>query len=374
MGKKNDTIKDSPASIYEVYQQIQHDYLPAGMVYPWATHQAELSELYQKGDIGGTSSSASSRKRKEKLLSRIRTTLSERSNFDTDTIESRLRQIEQHLEDPGLLENFEFFDIPSSDFMLQFYFAVWDLRIAELMIYTHNYGKDLKGVVRKVYPDDVWYKMSRLEGMNINERKKSQNVVDFINSHDIKRAVSFGGGNIPERCYDLPRDLQLTVFDDGPVSPLEELFLDAKQRRNINYIHERLSEAPKHHELLGTQQLVWMHGVSMYLDEKEHHETTGAILCGMSLLEPGGFMKYDYLVWTESIRRVIRTQNWPYDPRNPMVIFPDADSAIKQGRETIAAVNASLAGKAFVEILDPEITFAEPWGVTSVRFTLKKHV
>lgn len=347
--------------------------LPKEAIYTWATEQADLSERYNKGEIPGTSETEKGRKRKNAMLASVRKALEERSNFDSDTIGQRMCQVEEHLEDPGLLKNFEFFEIPTSDFMLQFYFAVWDLRIAELMGYLHNYGKDLKGVVRRVPENDVWYQMSYFEGMNINERKKSQNISDFITLHAVKRATSFGGGNIPERLYWLPKTLELTVFDDGPVSPLDELFRGDAKGMKVNYYHEPLSTAPHHTEIRGTQDLVWMHGVSMYLDERERHEMTGAVLCGMELLKNGGYMKYDYLIWTESMRRVIKTQNWPYDPRHPMVIFKNVAEAIMQGRMTLQAVERALAGRAIVEILDPEVTLVEPWGVTSVRFTVRKH-
>lgn len=355
---------------------IDRDYghLPPAALSDWAINQAELSEKYQERIIVGSSETADGLARKQAMLARVREALEKRSNMNSQQIEARMAEVNTHLEDPGLLVNFEYFDIPSSDFMLQFYFAMWDRRIAELMGYVHNYAKDLKGVVRPVPEDDIWYHMSHFEAMNINERKKARSVVDFINAHGIKRATSFGGGDIPERLYGLPGDLHLTVFDDGPVRSLAELFPNAKARQNINYIHEPLSNALAHKELLGTQQLVWMHGVSMYLDEATKHQMSGAILLGAALLGPGGYMKYDYLVWTESIRRVIRTQNWPYDPKHPMVIFRDAASAIEQGRSTLSAVNAQLGGEAYMDALDPEVTLVEPWGVTSVRFVVQKHV
>ena len=230
------------------------------------------------------------------------------------------------------------------------------------------------GVIRPVPVDDIWYQMSYYEGMNINERKKAEGVVKFIKDNNIKHATSFGGGDVPERLYDLPSDLELTVFDDGQVSPLEELFPDKDQRDKVNFIRESLANATKHPELFNTQELVWMHGVSMYLDETKKHQMTGAILSGVALLAPEGYMKYDYLLWTESMRRVIRTQNWPYDKNNPMVIFKNVDAVLKQARRTIKAVNKALGGEAHVEVLDPEITFTEPWGVTSVRFTIQKHI
>lgn len=350
-----------------------YGHLPVGKVCEWASNQASLSEIYTRTGRG-TSSSAFGLSTKQQMLNDIEKTLLERSILERNEIKQRLDEISDHLEDPGLLENFRYFDVPSSDFMLQFYFAVWDRRIAEVMGYLHNYGKDLMGVPRFVDSDDIWYHMSYFEGMNINERKKSQAIADFIRNNRIRRATSFGGGNIPERLYDLPKDLELTVFDDGPVSPLEELFPDAKMRRNVHYIREKLSQAAIHQELFDTQELVWMHGVSMYLDEDKRGEMTGAILCGAAILKPNGYMKYDYLVNNESMRRVVRTQNWPYDPAHPMTTFNDAATAIQQGRKTIAEVNRRLSGKTYMEIHDPEVTLTEPWGVTSVRFTLQKRV
>ena len=345
--------------------------LPADALYEWAIHQSELSEKWQDGEVPSTSKTAEGLERKQEMLQKVRAALEGRSSFTPDEIETRMAEIDAHLEDPGLLENFEYFDIPSSDFMLGFYFAVWDLRIADVMDYLHNYGEDLQGVIRDVPEDDIWYHMSYFECMNINERKKCQNVVDFIKSHGVERATSFGGGNVPERFYDLPTELQLTVFDDGPVSELMELFPDEEQRQSINYVHESLAKAPAHSELLGTQDLVWMHGVSMYLKPPE---MAGAVLCGAALLRPDGWMKYDFLIWTESMRRVIKTQNWPYDPGKTMMIFDDVAAALKYAREILDAVNAQLGGKCQMVALDPEITLVEPWGAQSLRYTIQKRV
>lgn len=365
MAPSNDVFKNA----WDISRE-QYHLLPREAVKAWASHQADLSEKYQRGLILGTSITALTRKRC--MLAHCQNALTTRSNLTQEEINRRLDQLNKYLEDPGLLENFEFFVIPSSDFMLQFYFAVWDRRIAEVMGYLHNYGKDLQGVVRKVPEDDVWYQMSYFEGMNNNERIKAKGIADFIGQHQLTHVTSFGGGNIPERLYGLPASLQLTVFDDGPVSPLEELFPDPIQRSHVNYIHERLDKAPTHQELIGTQDLVWMHGVSMYLNEEERHEMTGAILCGIALLKPGGFMKYDYLLWTESMRRVIKTQCWPYDPKNPMVIFRDIDQASDRGMRTLTDVNMRLFGHANVQIVNIEPTIIVPWGTTSVRFTVRK--
>ena len=349
-----------------------YGHLTSDELFDWAIRQSELSDGYRDGQIQPTSATAEGRIRKQKVLDRVNQALTTRSNLSQERIIARLIEVDKHLEDPGLLENFEYFDIPSSDFMLGFNFAVWDARIAELMDYLHNYGKDLKGVTRKVPKSDIWYHMSYFEGMNIDKRKQAKDVVDFIKFHHIAKATSFGGGNIPERFYGLPRNLYLTVFDNGAVSPLEELFPEEHQRQQVKYIHDPLSVAPQHQELLGTQQLVWMHGVSMYLDEAKY-EMTGAILCAAALLQPGGYMRYDYLIENDSMYRCLATQCWPYIPGRSMTIFESPSEAISQGQNTVDAVNAKLGGKAFMDIVDINVNQYDPWGPISVYFTLKKH-
>lgn len=345
-----------------------YGHLPADKLEDWALNQIKLSLSYHvEKAIPGASSSNSGLAAKAAMVDRVRKALTKRSNLSPEDINRRVKEVGQRLEDPGLLENFEYFDIPSSDFMLNFYFAVWDRRIAEVMDFTHNYGKDLKGVFRKIPEDDVWYQMSLFEGMNINERKKAQDIVSFIWDNHIQYATSLGGGNVPERLYDLPDDLQLAVFDNGPVSPLEELFPDVKERTRISYYHEPLLDAVKYPKLIGTQDLVWGHGISMYMPMEE------VILAAEKLLRSGGYLKYDYLMRTASITRVVATQGWPFDPANPMLIFESVDAAIAKGLETLAIVNDKLEGKVYMDALDPKVTIAEPWGPTSVRFTVVKH-
>ena len=350
-----------------------YGHLPADKLAEWALDQANLSEQYARGEIPAVSATAEGRMRKKAIMSRLSHALMTRSDLTTIDQVARMREIDAHLEDPGLLANFEYFDVPSSDFMLQFYFAVWDRRIAEAMDYLHNYGKDLIGITRRAAQDDIWHQMSYYEGMNIDKRQQALSVVDFIKTHHITNATSFGGGHIPERLYGLTSDLNLTVFSHGPVRPLAELFPDAQQRRQVNYIREPLSSAPTHQELLSTQELVWMHGVSMYLDESKF-EMAGAILCAAALLKPGGFMRYDFLIQNASMRRVISTQCWPGggDDR-PLALFNSADDAIHQGQKTLTAVNHKLCGKAFMDIVHIDVNFVDPWGITCVYFTVQKH-
>ena len=350
-----------------------YGHLPVDSLRDWATHQTELSRRYAEGEIAPVSSTTEGMARKQIMMKRIHEALNTRSNFDVTQIITRLRQVEAYLEDPGLLENFEYFDIPSSDYMLQFYFAVWDRHIAEVMDYLHNYGNDLKGIAHAVPENDIWYQMSYFEGMNIDKRKQAQSVVEFIRNHHITKATSFGGGHIPERHYGLPDDLHLTVFDDGPTKPLQELFPDEHQRQRVDYIQAPLSKAPGYGNLLNTQELVWMHGVSMYLDESRY-QMTGAVLCGASLLERGGYMRYDYLINNASMERVISTQCWPNDPMHPMAIFNGPEAAIRHGCNTLNVVNQRLGGRAFMDVVNIDVNLVEPWGVTCVYFTVQKHV
>ena len=123
-----------------------YGHLPSEALYTWSTQSIVLSEDYAKFPILGVSMLEDGRLRKRKMIQRMKEALGARSNLSREATMRRLQQAEDHLEDPGLLHNFEFFDVPSSDFMLQFYFAVWDRRIAEAMLYLHNYGKDLRGI------------------------------------------------------------------------------------------------------------------------------------------------------------------------------------------------------------------------------------
>ncbi len=113
-----------------------------------------------------------------------------------------------------------------------------------------------------------------------------------------------------------------------------------------------------------------MHGVSMYLGKEL---TIKALLCAYALLKNGGYMKYDYLIMTESMRRVLATQGWPKG-RGEMDIFPNAQEAIERAREVTSVVNDTLKGNGFFDIDDIQTTLVEPWGATSVRVTMRKYV
>ena len=175
-----------------------YGHLPTELLNEWASDQASISKRYKSGQIKGISATDKGKARKQAMLKRVEEALETRSNFTKEAKESRIKDLNDRLEDPALLINFEYFDIPSSDFMLNFYFALWDRRIAEVMDFLHNYGKDLKGVPRQVPKDDIWYHMSLFEGMNIDKRKQAKDVVihkiyyvfglfSFVNIHTLEK-------------------------------------------------------------------------------------------------------------------------------------------------------------------------------------------
>lgn len=375
-----------------------YGHLSVGDLKEWASNSADLSERYKNGEIAGNSErSQTDFSRRRAMVERVELAFSRRACTEIygEYCATYRGLFEKNLNDPGLLQNFEYFNVPSSDFMLMFYVSMWTGKMADAMIYLHNHGWDLKGKFRKIPADDVWFQMSFYEAMNINERIKAQSVVDKIDAIVAKKAfavgdwrvavhaTAFGGGNLPERFYntsdgrstfwigkpmDEPEGLFLTVFDSGEVRSLSELY-PSDQVAAVDYIHESFAEAPKHPELVGTQDLVWMHGLSMYLGPK----VPDALKAGFDLLVEGGEMMYDYLIMTESMRRCLSTQGWPVD-RKRMSIQPDVQSAYIQAKKDVYALNLMMhRGKAFFEIEKLEITEIYPWGAQSLRVTLKKY-
>ncbi|MBR5621395.1 hypothetical protein IKW75_02865 [Candidatus Saccharibacteria bacterium] len=363
----------------------------------WASDDADLSDQFKNGEVVGNSESRQGAKRKQAIVERVELAFSRRASTTVygEYCKTYRELFEKKLEDPGLLHNFEYFNIPSSDFMLMFYASMWTGKMADAMIYLHNYGWDLKGNFCEIPPDDVWFQMSFYEAMNINERIKAQSVVDKIDAIVAKKAfavgdwrvevrvTAFGGGNLPERLYrtsdgrgtywvgmpvEEPEDLFITVFDHGEVRPLAELY-NADNIAAVDYIHDSFMNAPKNEMLLGTQDLVWMHGLSMYLGPR----VPDALHAGFELLVDGGEMMYDYLIMTESLRRCLSTQGWPVDS-SEMYIQPDVDSAYRQAQKDVAALNLRFhGGKSLFEIEKLEITEIYPWGAPSLRVTLKKY-
>lgn len=373
-----------------------YGHLPLKDLKNWASDDADLSEQYKLGEIPSTSNNGFSRLKND-MLERIELAFYQRANID---IHGKYCSTYRHLfdkmlDDPGLLHNFKYFDVPRSDYMLMFYVSMWTGKMADAMIYLHNYGWDLKGKFGPIPPEDVWFQMSYYEAMNINERIKAQSVVDEIdeiaakksllrrNYHTVIHATAFGGGNLPERFYgtsdgrgvywvglpfDQPEYLMLTVFDNGEVQSMEELY-PAEQRGAVDYVHESFAKVSDYPELFGTQDLVWMHGLSMYLGPK----VVDALQAGFMLLNDGGTMMYDYLIMTESLRRCLNTQGWPVDEKF-MFVQPDVQSAYNQARNDVAALNLRFErGKQLFEIEKAIITEVYPWGATSLRVFLRKY-
>ena len=272
-----------------------------------------------------------------------------------------------------------------------FYISVWTGKMADAMIYLHNYGWDLKGDFGPVPEDDVWAQMSNYEAMNISERVKAQSIVDWVYRRYTDKAsktpiyvTAFGGGNLPERFYcagpnnefwlkditNLPVEIRVTVFDDGQVCDVNEL-CTKDDAGYVEYISDNLlnTDSEQYDYMRTSQDFVWMHGVSMYLGPM----VPQALLNGFYLLVPEGEMKYDYLLMTESMRRVLATQGWPKG-RGEMFIYDTPDEAIAQARKDVAEANKHLFTNEYFDISDIQTTIVEPWGPTCVRVTLKKFV
>ena len=349
-----------------------YGHLPPEALFHWATHEANLSEDFNAGRIKGTSAEEQTKKRKKEMLERIEQAFHDRGSLAmrADFITYYRDMFLSRLEDPGLLHNFEYFDIPSSDYMLMFYLSMWTSRMADAMIYLHNYGWNLKGEFKKIPKDDVWYHMSKFEAMNIGEREKAKSVANWsYRIGTLPKITFFGGGNLPERFYGLQHS-DITVFDAGIVRPISELFADNDwQRLHTTFYKENLLQAPAHQELQGTQNLVVMHGVSMYLGPIL---TVKALKIGCDLLAKNGIMMFDYLIMTESMRRCLVTQGWPKTEKE-MDIFANPGDAIKRGIETLEKVNALLEGKAYFDAIETNTRLVDPWGATNVRFVLKKY-
>lgn len=364
----------------------------------WASDDADLSTQYKDGRMCRNSDSSDRSRRKGLMMERIEVAFSQRANTEVyGEYRATYRDLfDKKLEDPGLLHNFEFFNIPSSDFMLMFYISMWTGKMADAMVYLHNYGWDLKNEFRKVPTHDVWFQMSFYEAMNINERIKAQSLVDRIDAIVAKKsfaensgyrvtvhATAFAGGNLPERFYGTsdgrgakwigdqarePEDLHLTVFDNGDVRPMKELYPNG-EGEFVEYIHESFEDVVKHPELHGTQDLVWMHGLSMYLGPK----VPDALQAGFTLLNDNGEMMYDYLIMTESLRRCLATQGWPIDAKY-MYVQGSVNDAYLQAQKDVAAFNLRMRrAESLFEIEKLEITEVYPWGATSLRVTLRKY-
>jgi|GEM_PF-2236851 len=291
------------------------------------------------------------------------------------------KMFEDHLENPALLRNFIYFDIPNSDAMILFYIHVWQGNMAMTMEYLHNEApyfktKNLKGNDYIPGPDDSWFHMSHYESMNQNERAKATRLAkdfnDFYKNHqEPPRIVSLGAGNLPERFYGLPKCIY-TALDTSPhVLPVEKLFpgedaVNTFNREHCNYLKEDLSKILQNHpELAGKQDFVVLLGGSMYLPDEA---IIGIMKMAKVLLRPGGKMVIDYLILTNSMRRV-GVQGWPVNPAN-MQISQSLNDACDRADKIIEAVNSDFQSPSDKELAETyaHVNTFEPWGDQSVMF------
>ncbi|MBQ3261090.1 hypothetical protein IJH29_00280 [Candidatus Saccharibacteria bacterium] len=285
----------------------------------------------------------------------------------------------KYLENPGLVRNFKFFKVPESDAMLLFYINVWTGNMAGVMDLLHHNAPhfsyvNLAGEIATDFDSrDSWPQMSMHEAMNINEREKAKEVCDEINrlAKSLGRppkVTALGSGNFPERFYGLP-ETKLTLFDSSPtVLPESRLFSVATpaghfNAKNLVFYHEDLFGACSHSELIRTQDLVTLRGVSMYLEDKS---VADALVVGAKLLSLSREMMVDFLVLTKSMVRV-GLQGWPKKPTE-MFISKNADEAILRAQYVMGIANMLLFkdGLRF-SISDIKVTNLPPWGVQSVR-------
>ena len=218
--------------------------------------------------------------------------------------------------------------------------------------------------------------MSMIEGINNSEREKISHYASRVRkmTADLKRLpkiTCFGGGNLPERHYGLP-EAEITVFDNGKKSPMDQLFPNPVARSRVRYIDANLLTAIEHPEMFNTQDIITMFGVALYLGEAG---TIRALSIGEELLRDKGIFAFDLLVMNESMRRVFWTQ-WPVAQKETMV-FESASEAMTVGLNLVNTVNEQLeaTGKRVILSSEPPIvTKVGPWGNTGVRFYLKKYI
>ena len=348
-------------------------------VFNWATIESNLSTFYKTNDpeISSSLSLPNGRTLIDKLVTDLDATFKQHypEIFETEYKEKFRPMFLKRLEDPGMLHNAIYFHVATDLDMIGFYWWTWFGDMAKSMDFLHDYCWDPLGRGHPVNPDGAWYHMSRMEGMNNSERIKVHDFVKharwtFYKLYDRPRFTLFGGGNIPERHYDLPPSM-ITVFDPNTKTPVEKLFDKNDHRWTVNYLHENLFEAVKHTELYGTQSAVEMYGTALYLGPEKTHD---ALLVGEKLLHEHGRFTYDYIVLNESMRRVFTTQFW-HVAQNKTDIFMKAGDAIDRGLSTVAAVNDHLrvegADSRFM-VENVMTTTVGIWGATGVRLFLKK--
>ena len=355
-----------------------YGHLPKDKIYEWAAYQAALSVDYARTKKG-SSYTPTGAFAKRAMLKRLEEAFLSRGNAGDWSKYSEL--FAKHLEDPGTLENFRYFCVPDSDEMIMFYKSIWTGDMASAMEYLHRWGKDLKGNYRKSPEDESWYRMTEFEGIAVNERLKAKAISNLFDTYELENVCFFGGGNLPERLYNnCLYGANITLFETGTIVAPEDLannlagpdsiFEKYLVPENVTIYRENLLQAATHEELVGVQDLVVMHGVSMYLG-KNIDGMVCALKNALMLLCRDGLMSYDYLLLTDGMKRTATAQHWP--GAENMKIFSSVEEAIAEGKETIRLANeANRCNDTYFDVENITINSVEPWGETSVRFLLRK--
>jgi len=156
-----------------------------------------------------------------------------------------------------------------------------------------------------------------------------------------------------------------TFYQSKNCSPGEDA-VNTFNREHCNYLKEDLSKILQNHpELAGKQDFVVLLGGSMYLPDEA---IIGIMKMAKVLLRPGGKMVIDYLILTNSMRRV-GVQGWPVNPAN-MQISQSLNDACDRADKIIEAVNSDFQSPSDKELAETyaHVNTFEPWGDQSVMF------
>lgn len=343
-------------------------------IYEWAGRQTELSVQYRKDGIG-MSKTPDGRQKKRAMMKALDAVFQNRASLDlrTDYISTYRKLFLDHLEDPGTFENFRFFFVPDSDEMIMFYLSIWTGRMGDAMLYLHRYGKNLAGLYRFAPHHESWFQMVEHEAIAQNEKIKAESVAAKIKFTGAKNICFFGGGALPERLYHrclAGKNVKVIETDTHPKGTAHSVMRYPSQDAapaSLRIISDSLLNTKCYPELRATQDLVVMHGVSMYLG-KESKNMAFALENASYALRPGGTMMFDYLLMTPGMLRTATAQHWPGAEK--MLIFDNAAQAIVETNAVVNLANKKLASRFFIDSL--ETTTVERWGATSLRVHLVK--
>lgn len=355
--------------------------LTAVQIQDWATVESGLSHGFKVGTIPPSSCFTDGEGYIAQVMQDLdHTFLHVFTDLNSDYLkEGGFREIfRQKIENPGILHNVAYFDVAKDPNMVGFYWHTWRGDIAKSMDFLHGFGWDPYDKCRNIGPDSIFYHVNMIEGMAVSEREKISDYASRIRKLTAKltrlpKITCFGGGNLPERHYDLP-EAEITVFDNGESSPLEQMFPDPVARGRVRYIKDSLLTAFEHPELFGSQDIVSMLGIAQHIGEDA---TVQAISFAEELLHDKGIFAFDLMVMNESLRRFLWVQ---YPDPNPkgngsMTVYNSAGEAMTVGMDIINTANERLERKRVIFTTEPPIvTKIGPWGATGVRFYIKKHV